>query len=189
MPVIYNDGVIPSDLIGFNYALSSRNKAVGVHCFVDDYQFERLWNQPEKYLETLADYEVVLSPDFSLYLDMPMAMKVWNVYRSRLLGQFWQRHGIKVIPTMSWAEPETFSFCFDGIPAGSIVAVSTIGVKREEECFQVWKEGMDEMIKHIKPSVILVYGGQLEYDYPPECEVIYFDNKVTKRMKDTKRGE
>lgn len=185
MPVIYNDGVIPSDLIGFNYALSSRNKAVGVHCFVDDYQFERLWNQPEKYLETLAEYDVVLSPDFSLYLDMPMAMKVWNVYRSRLLGQYWQRNGIKVIPTISWAGPETFSFCFDGIPEGSIVAVSTIGVKRDDECFQVWKEGMDAMIEHVKPSTILVYGGKLEYDYPPECKVIYFENKVTQKMKES----
>lgn len=83
----------------------------------------------------------------------------------------------------SWAEKETFSFCFDGIPEASIVAVSTVGVKRDDDAFQVWKDGMDAMIDKIKPSVILVYGGKLEYDYPEETKVIYFENKVTERMK------
>ena len=48
---------------------------------------------------------------------------------------------------------------------------------------------MDAMIEHIKPSVILVYGGKLEYDYPPECKVIYYSNKVTERMKNKAREE
>ena len=44
-----------------------------------------------------------MRPDFSLYLDMPMAMKIWNVYRSRLIGQMMQDADIVVIPTLSWA--------------------------------------------------------------------------------------
>lgn len=183
MPVIQNDGFIPSDLIGFNYAMTSKNKNVGIHCFVDDYQFERLWNRPDEYVDMLSEYECVLSPDFSLYMNMPMAMKIWNVYRSRLLGQYWQSKGIKVIPTISWAEKETFEFCFDGIPEKSIVAISTIGVKREDEAFTVWKDGVDAMIQKIKPETILVYGGQVEYDYGENIKVIYFDNKVTERLK------
>ena len=183
MPVIKNDGFIPSDLIGFNYAMTSKNKNVGIHCFVDDYQFERLWNRPDEYVDMLSEYECVLSPDFSLYMNMPMAMKIWNVYRSRLLGQYWQSKGIKVIPTISWAEEDTFTFCFDGIPEKSIVAISTIGVKREDEAFEVWKNGVDAMIQKIKPETILVYGGQVEYDYGENIKVIYFDNKVTERLK------
>lgn len=182
MPIIENDNVIPTDLIGFNYMMTSENKNVGIHCFVDDYQFERLWNSPDKYLDKLSEYEVILSPDFSLYLDMPMAMKVWNVYRSRLLGQYWQSNGIKVIPTISWAEKETFTFCFDGIPKGSIVAVSTIGVKKQTEAFNIWQEGMKAMIEKIEPRTILVYGGKLDFDYG-KIKVIYFENKVTERMK------
>ena len=48
MPIIQNDNFIPSDLIGFNYAKSSENKKCGIHFYVDDYQFERVWNYPEK---------------------------------------------------------------------------------------------------------------------------------------------
>lgn len=127
MPIIKCDNVIPDDLIGFNYMLTSDNKETGIHRYVDDYQFERVWNDPEKYLEDLRQYQCILSPDFSLYMNMPMAMKIWNVYRSRMIGQYWQDNGIKVVPTISWAEPETHEFCFDGIPEGSIVSVSTVG--------------------------------------------------------------
>ena len=80
MPIIKNDDYIPSDLIGFNYAKTSENKKTGIHFYLDDYQFERLWNSPHEYVDILNEYECILSPDFSLYLDMPMPMKIWNVY-------------------------------------------------------------------------------------------------------------
>lgn len=182
MPIIEKDNVIPKELIGFNYAKTYDNKNVGIHFYLDDYQFERIWNNPQEYVELLGDYKCILSPDFSLYMDMPYSMKIWNVYRSRLIGQYYQRCGIKVIPTIQWAEKETFEFCFDGIQEGSIVSVSTIGVKRSQEATQVWKDGMDAMIERIKPSTILVYGGPLDYDYKG-IKVIYYDNEVTERMK------
>ncbi len=185
MPIIKNNNYIPKDIIGFNYAKTSKEKNVGIHFYLDDYQFERLWNNPKDYIEILKQYDCIFSPDFSLYMDMPIAMKIWNVYRSRLIGQYYQEQGIKVIPTLSWAEKETFKFCFDGIPQGSIVSISTIGVKRNKEALKIWKVGVDELIKKIKPSTILVYGGKLEYDYG-DIQVIYYQNKVTENMKRSK---
>ena len=117
-------------------------------------------------------------------MDMPMPMKIWNVYRSRQVGAYYQSRGLRVIPTISWAEKETFEFCFLGIPKGSIVAISTIGVKQDEEAMKVWREGVAEMLKRIEPSTILVYGGKLDYDFG-DAEVIYFENKVTERWKDS----
>lgn len=182
MPIIKNNHFIPQDLIGFNYAKTSKDKNVGIHFYVDDYQFERVWNYPDKYIDVLMEYDCILSPDFSLYMDMPMPMKIWNIYRSRQIGAFYQSKGIKVIPTISWAEAETFEFCFQGIPKGSIVSVSTIGVKRDEAALKIWRDGMTEMIRQIEPSAILIYGGQLEFDYG-EIETHYFENKVTENWK------
>lgn len=187
MPVIKNDGFIPDDLIGFNYAKTSKNKHAGIHFFVDDYQFERVWNKPEAYADVLSEYECVLTPDFSLYLDMPMPTKIWNVYRSRQIGAYYQSLGLKVIPTMSWAEEATFEFCFRGIPKGSVVAVSTIGVKDDANALRIWRDGMAEMIRQIEPSTILVYGGELDFDYG-SIDVRYYDNKVTRRLKDNGRS-
>jgi hypothetical protein len=182
MPTIKNDHFIPDDLIGFNYALSSKNRNCGVHFYVDDYQFERVWHSPEKYVEVLWEYDCILSPDFSLYMDMPMPMKIWNIYRSRQIGAFYQSRGIKVIPTISWAEAETFEFCFQGIPKGSVVSVSTVGVKEKKDALKVWHEGMTEMIKRIEPSTIIVYGGKIDFDYG-DIKTVYFENKVTENWK------
>ena len=75
MPVIHNDGFIPNQMIGFNYAMPASDFETGIHFFADDYAFERLWNSPEQYIDMLRKFQCVLSPDFSLYMDMPMAMK------------------------------------------------------------------------------------------------------------------
>lgn len=183
MPIIEPEDIIPSDLVGFNYVLSSSDKHGGVHFYLDDYQFERIWNVPENYIERLAGYECVLSPNFSLYLDMPMAMKIWNTYRSRLVGQILQRNGIPVIPTICWAEKETFKFVFDGVSKNSVVSISTIGCKEDPESVQVWKDGCDEMIRHLEPKAILLYGGRIEgYDFG-DIKVYEYANHVTERIK------
>ena len=182
MPTIEKTDYIPERLIGFNYAKSSSDKNTGIHFFIDDYQFERVWNDPKKYTPILQEYDCILSPDFSLYTDMAMPLKIWNIYRSRFIGAFYQNCGIKVIPTVSWAEKETFDFCFCGIEPGGTVAVSTIGVKEQDDAFQIWKDGMDAMIEQLQPKTILVYGGQLDYDYK-DIKVVYYDNQVLKNWK------
>ena len=97
-----------------------------------------------------------------------------------------QRMGLTVIPTVSWCEEETFDFCFDGLPKKATLSISTIGVKKEDYSFGLWKEGVDEMIKRLKPKTLLIYGGQVDYDYG-NIKVVYYANKVTERMK--KAGE
>lgn len=183
MPIIRNDGFVPKELIGFNYAKTSEKKNAGIHFYLDDYQFERVWNYPEKYVELFQEYDCILSPDFSLYMDMPLPMKVWNVYRSRLIGAYYQSYGIPVIPTLSWAEKETFDFCFKGIPKGSIVSISTIGVKKDKDAMKTWLDGVKEMLKTVNPKTLLVYGGKLPFDYG-DRETIYFNNNVTENWRE-----
>lgn len=75
----------PNELQGFNYAKSTpsdQKRGKGCHFFIDDYQFERLWNSPSAYLGVLRGHDCVLTPDFSLYMDMPDPMQEWNRYRS-----------------------------------------------------------------------------------------------------------
>lgn len=182
MPVLDPVDHVPERLQGFNYVLNKPDHGAGVHFFLDDYQFERIWQRPEYYIEKLGEFDCVLTPDFSLYIDMPVAMQVWNVYRSRLIGQIMQRYGFTVIPTVSWAYSDSFSFCFDGLPEGATLAISTIGVKQNEEQFEIWRDGVDVMIELLKPKRLLVYGGKVEYDYG-DIEVHYFENETTERLK------
>ena len=186
MPVLEGVDHIPNKLQGFNYVLNKPDHEAGVHFFLDDYQFERIWQRPDFYIEKLTDFDCVLTPDFSLYLDMPIAMQVWNIYRSRLIGQIMQDYGMTVIPTVSWAYKSSFDFCFDGLPRDATLAISTIGVKQNKEQFQIWVDGMDEMIERLSPKRIIVYGGQVDYEYK-DIDVVYFDNATTERMKNNGR--
>ena len=173
---------IPERLISFNYAMTSKDYEAGIHFYIDDYQFERVWSNPEKYLDTLAVFDCVLTPDFSLYTNMTLAVKLWNIYRSRTLGRYWQDEGLTVIPTLSWAEPATYEFCFDGVPQHSTVSISSIGVKTDKAALKIWYDGVEEMMQRLSPKTVLLYGGHLDYDFG-DTRVIEFSNQVTERMR------
>lgn len=164
----------PASLLPFNYAKTAADTACGLHFFVDDYQFERLWRSPEKYLELLKRFECVLTPDFSLYMDMPLPMQRWNEYRRRALGCWWQRQGLRVVPTLSWSDERSYGFCFGGLPKRSTVAVSTVGVKRDEAALETWRAGMAEAMRRLRPARVLLYGGGVGFDFG-DAEVVEYE--------------
>lgn len=141
-------------LIGYDKLCENETDKI-VHFFLDDYKFEVMWNDPEPRIERLKQYAAVLSPNYSIYSEMPLSLKVYNTFRSRWCGAFLQSKGIKVIPSVAWGEPNTFWFCFDGIEKGSSIAVSTLGVRTEKSLFM---QGYDEMLRKIKPTAIICYG-------------------------------
>lgn len=184
MPVIQPCDVTPDDLLPFN--LTTGNKPdtnTAVHFFIDDYQFQRVWNAPERYVDLFKRFQATLTPDFSLYMDMPQAMKLWNVYRSRYLGAWWQAQGVSVIPTLQWADPQTYAYCFDGLPHDSTVAVSTLGVIGDPEAESAWSEGMSLALTLLHPSLVLHYGKPVPgFDWQG-TDMIRYSNHVIERMK------
>jgi len=68
---------IECEWIPFNFAKTEKEPEIkGIHCFIDDYQFVRLWNSPDTYISMLQKFHCVCSPDFSTYTDMPIAMQI-----------------------------------------------------------------------------------------------------------------
>lgn len=132
-----------------------KNFSKSIHFFIDDSKFERYYMYPEKYLERLAQYPHVLTPDFSLYTDMPLAIQIFNTFKNRWCGAYWQEHQISVIPTVSWSTENSYDFCFDGLEPGTVVAISTLGTRKNKELFL---GGYFEMKRRINPSQVLCYG-------------------------------
>lgn len=145
--------------IGFNYAQTCKATAdVGLHFFLDDYQFTRLWMQPDRYIQMLRRFKCVCSPDFSVYTDFPRAIQIYNHYRKHWLGAYWQMHGIDVIPTISWGDESSFEWCFEGEPKGGMVAVSSVGTQKNRESRELFLKGYFEMLKRLEPIGILFHG-------------------------------
>jgi len=162
---------IPEWLVAYRERIRSSRfdfDQAAVHFFLDDYRFETVWSRPERALEHLSKYRILLTPDFSLYTDWPLVVQQWNVYRSRWCGRWWQELGFQVIPTMSWSTPESFDFCFAGLPQRSLVAVSALGVRLEEPAeHKRFITGYREMVNRLSPSTVLAYG-----DLPPEVHTL-----------------
>ena len=109
IPLIHKDEVSLENLslIGYDKVSSGKNDQV-VHFFLDDYKFESLWNNPEPRIEKLSTFRAVLSPQFSIYSEMPIAVQIHNTFRSRWCGANLQSKGIKVVPSVVWGEADTF---------------------------------------------------------------------------------
>jgi hypothetical protein len=152
---------LPKFLVPYRTRVTDEERIenTAVHFFLDDHRFDSVWNKPEQSLNVIGPYQTVLSPDFSLYPDWPLVMQIWNTYRSRWCGAYWQSNGLSVIPTISWSNRDSYEFCFLGVPNRSCVAVSTVGVnlKNTNEYF-LFMAGFKEMIKQINPPTVICYG-------------------------------
>lgn len=159
MPLINPEIVQINKIIPFNYAKSCRVPGnTGVHFFLHDYQFERVWNNPERYMRMLRKFDFVCTPDFSLYMDYPLAMQIYNHYRKQWLGAYWQAFGLQVVPTVSWSNEDSYKWCFDGLPDHGAVAISSVGCLKNENTKANFLKGYKVMRERLKPEQILFYG-------------------------------
>lgn len=158
MPCIKAEDAVPKDVITFSKAVRSKEYDNFVHFYEDDVNFERIWNNPNRYLPILKKFGGVISHDFSLYRDMPLVMQQWNTYRSRAIGHWLQENGITVIPNIRFADERSFAFCCDGISRESTIAVGSHGCVKGCIDRMYFKKGMEYVVHKLEPKCIIVYG-------------------------------
>jgi hypothetical protein len=125
--------------------------------------FESVWRYPQRYTDLFLRHEVaaVIECDFSLWVNDPLAVQVYNVFRSRWLGRLWQEHGLPVIPNLNWAGPDSYEFCFLGVPKHApVVAVECRTAGQTDEDRRAFLKGLREGARQIQPANVIVYGGQ-----------------------------
>lgn len=164
----------PEKLISFSKCISSKDYSCWVHFYEDDASFERIWNNPKKYLPILKKFEGVISPDFSLYRDMPLIMQFWNIFRNRAIGRWLQDNGIKVIPNIRFGDRRTYKCSCYGVSKNGTIAIGTHGCVKIKEEKRYLSEGLDYVINHLSPKVIIIYGTA------PEDIFIQYKNKGIK---------
>lgn len=125
-----------------------------VHFFTYDWLFDKVYEKAAESAEKLRQYYALLSPDFSVFTDMPKALQIYSVFKNRWCGAYWQSLGLRVVPTISWGDESSFDFCFDGVEEGSTVAVCTY---YRENCEEEFMLGYNRMMEVIKPQAVLCY--------------------------------
>ena len=154
-----------TEWIGFNYVLSDKtpSKNKGVHFFIDDYQFIRIWNNPDAYVDKLSQYGCVIAPDFSPYGDMPLATQIFNHYRKHWVAKYLQERGVNIIPCIRASTDErSLEFYLEGEPKGGVVCISSMWVSKSKELRDYFMREYNLMYETLKPSKILIYGTEVD---------------------------
>lgn len=115
IPCIRTSNLVPERVIPFSKALKTNDYDQWVVFYEQDEKFFRLWNTPRKYLNILKKFQGVITPDFSLYRNMPLVMQKWSTYQGKAIGVWLQNEGIEVIPNIRFADERSYEFCFDGV--------------------------------------------------------------------------
>lgn len=159
MPLIKKQDIDLDKIDLWNYTKTKlqddENKHKTIHFFTYDWLFENVFEKPEIAMKKLEQYYAILSPEFSLYWDMPKAIQIYNTFKNRWCGAYFQKQGKLVIPTVCCAGSDSYDFCFDGIEKGSIVAVSTYC---RDDYKKEFMKSYNKMLEIIEPSGIVCYG-------------------------------
>ena len=189
LPKIKASNLIPQKLVPFSKAMSKtwEDFDCWVMFYEHDVKFERFWNNPKQYLEKLKKFKGVISPDFSLYRNMPLVMQQWNTYRSRALAVWLQKNDVELIPNVRFNDERTYNFCFDGVEKFKTVAVGTHGCIKNKIDKDYFKKGLAELVKRLSPKTIIVYGATPDDIFKTYkdagIEIISFESEFSKSRK------
>jgi len=134
----------------FDYAFDGRN-GVWYGCQKDSAHFNSFINR-------IGKYKGIISTDFSVYVDLPFAAQIWNIYRDRVMCAYLRSLGLNVIFNLRWGDYRTFDFVFYGIEKHSAIAIGSHGLIKHPENRQIFMDGFKEMIRRIEPSYLIIYG-------------------------------
>lgn len=185
LPVLKTSDMLPEGVITFSKAMSSKSKKdyeKWIVFYEYDSEFERLWNNPEAYLKKIKKFKGVISPDFSLYRNMPLVMQIWDTYKGRALATWMQKNGIEIIPNVRFGDERTYEFCFDGIEKNKTVAVGTHGCIKRKDDKEYFKKGLSELVKRLSPKNIIVYGtapDSIFSEYADSVNIISFESEFS----------
>ena len=158
IPKVDGTNEIPNDLISFSKILTSDDYNKWIHFYEHDYVIERIWKYPHKYLPIIRKYAGVISPDFSLYRDMPLIMQIYNIFRSRMIARWLQDNGVKVIINVRFGDRRTYKVACTGVPKHCTIAIGTHGTMKLCEDRKVIEDGVAFVLKNLEPSVLIIYG-------------------------------
>lgn len=186
--------IIPKYLVPFTKMNASSYSESAVHFYEHDKRFSDVLVSTKDYLSELKKFTAVISPDCSLYRDMPLCLQIANTYMNRAVGCYLQSHGVYVIPNVRWGDERSYTtvelpekFAFLGVPKNSIVSIGTYGCIKSRVNKQYFVEGLSAMLDELSPEVVLIYGRMPESifgQFKERTNFVYYPDWIsTKRRR------
>ena len=147
---------------------------------------KKIWRNPKRYLERLKKFKGVISPDFSIYRDMPLIMQYWNIFRSRTIATWLKDNGINVIPNVRTGDERTFEIACEGIEKNSIIAIGSHGCVKSKVDREFFQKGLEYIVNSLSPKIIILYGAKPDSifnKYEEKATIINFKDEFYNRRK------
>ena len=159
--------------------------------YVDDYRFEKVWSDAVSTIDKLRKkwFAAIISPDFSVWRDDPVAVQIWNIYRSRWCARYWQECGVKIIPSLNWSDDASYDFAFLGLPIGAPVVSCQCRTTRSRKGKEFFCRGISKAVEILRPESVWIYGGQehretLEPMLPGAVKYEWLESRTEARRKE-----
>lgn len=157
--------MIPKGLVPFSKMERISPEKFAVCEYENDRDFADILINPQDYVKELKKFQAFVTPDASLYWDMPFAAQVVNKYRNHVIGYYMQKRGVYVIPNVRWGDERTYTtkyfpepIAFLGVESNSIVSIGSYGVVKTKPEKEHFRAGLEAMLEFLTPKVVLVYG-------------------------------
>ena len=171
IPIIKRPDIlmVPRGIVPFSRMEAAEPERFAVCEYENDRNFAELLRDPTPYVKELKKYQAFITPDASLYWDMPLAAQIVNKYRNHAIGYYMQSKGVYTIPNVRWGDERTYTtkylpekLAFLGVEKHSIVSIGSYGVVKTKDEKRHFKAGLESMIETLEPEVVLVYGSMPE---------------------------
>jgi hypothetical protein len=176
------------------------------YCY--DIFFESLWFDAAQMIPQLkkVKWDGIISPDFSVFKEMPLAVNLYNVYRSRWCARYWQEAGLPIIPSIQSCSDETLEMSITTLPKHCpVVSVQARTTQGQKQARDADIARIHRLLEHCKVDNLLIYGGDearqwMEPRLPKKTKYHWltswaserrkvFEAKIKKRKEQTQRAK
>lgn len=139
--------------------------------YLPDAAFEVLWTECVQVLARIQaqNWGAVCTPDFSLVWNWPMAINIFNLYRSRWVARYLQDLAVPIIPSMvSIGRPDMVEMTCAGLPQSPPVVFAEMrcGAKEADDLIRkTYAAEISAQLKYVKPKKAVFYGGRSYKDF------------------------
>lgn len=161
----YNGRLDYSYFVPFSRRRNYPVQDTAIHFFgYDEVIYGPSWIRIDETTAKIKDYPLIIGPDFSVFVDAPFPINLFNVYRSRTSTSHWQRWGLPAVPVFSFGDVNSLSYCLEGLPCDSVIALTGVGHESSRSAEKLWNYCVSYMIEVKRPTNLIIYGGT-EYKY------------------------
>ena len=95
-----------------------------------------------------------------------------------------QSNGVKVVPNVRFSDERTYDVSCAGVEKNSTIALSTHGLMKIKKEKEIFKKGLDYVIRKLTPKTLIIYGttpDDIFDQYKSQgIEILSYESKISK---------